>query len=271
MQHAPADCHIFISVPASEKSARDHGPKPPNTAPTPNRETRIVLNIDTIHKMQPRYFPGYGHLWSHSAAKLKARVQTCFGGPMEKVSSSNPSRRKLGKLRAWLSGVALSLAVALGGAAPDMAQAAQPAPTVTVPSPFIVLDDYGGSVRDRYIAIRALAKSGRAVEIRGRVCFSSCTMLLGLKGTCVRPETRFGFHGPSRSGKPLPPSQFDLASRIIASGYPPALRSWYMDTARYRLVGLHLRTGAELIALGLVNRCDDAAQATYRSADRKPA
>lgn len=165
--------------------------------------------------------------------------------------------------------VMLVTALVAVGQGPQGAHAAQPLQGAVAVVPHVVFDDYGGSVRDRYYTIRALRRAGRPVEIRGKVCYSSCTMMLGLKDICVRPETVFGFHGPSRWGAPLPRDQFDRASRIIASQYPPALRSWYMNKARFTLSGLHLRTGAELIAMGLVSRCDDAAE-VIRPSDQKP-
>lgn len=118
-------------------------------------------------------------------------------------------------------------------------------------TPYVVANDWGGSIRDRLIELRDLRSSGRPVEIRGHICFSSCTMLLGLPNTCISPNTTFGFHGPSRSGQPLSPEQFDKYSRIIAANYPQALTNWYMKTGRNRIKSLYKIKGRKLIRMGL--------------------
>lgn len=128
------------------------------------------------------------------------------------------------------------------------------APQIT---PYIVRSDYGGSVRNRLRDFQVLHASKRTVEIRGDVCMSSCTMLLGLRNTCVSPRTIFGFHGPARNGTPLSRSQFDQVSVIIARHYPVQLQSWYMNQARYSIRDVQTRTGAELIRIGAARPCDD--------------
>ncbi|MEM6587038.1 MAG: hypothetical protein AAF641_01220 [Pseudomonadota bacterium] len=122
--------------------------------------------------------------------------------------------------------------------------------------PYIVGNDHGGSVQQRLKDVAALRASGRSVEIRGLVCHSSCTMLLGLEQVCVQPHTRFGFHGPSRNGAPLKMTEFEAVSQIIAAQYPPVLRQWYLDVARHSLDRLHVLSGAELIARGVARDCD---------------
>lgn len=144
-------------------------------------------------------------------------------------------------------------------AKPDWTSQTRSAPRIM---PYIVRSDYGGSVRKRLRDFQVLHASKRAVEIRGDVCMSSCTMLLGLRNTCVSPHTVFGFHGPSRNGAPLSRSQFDRVSVIIARHYPVQLQSWYMNKARYSLKDVQTRTGAELIRIGAARPCDDVP--TYR-------
>lgn len=89
-------------------------------------------------------------------------------------------------------------------------------------------------------------------------------MLLGLEDVCVLPHTRFGFHGPSRSGAPLKMAEFEAVSQIIAAQYPPALRQWYLEVARHSLDRMHIVSGAELIARGVARDCDplETAKAT---------
>lgn len=124
-------------------------------------------------------------------------------------------------------------------------------PATAAPAALVVRDDRGGAVLTRAVEIRDLRLSRRDVRIVGSICYSSCTMLLGLPGACVSPQTVFGFHGPSRSGAALDPVRFEQASRLIAMHYPPALRRWYMETARYETRGLHKLRGADLIRIGV--------------------
>lgn len=121
--------------------------------------------------------------------------------------------------------------------------------------PMIIGDDHGGVVSNRVREIRRLQATGRPVEIRGTHCFSSCTMFLALKALCVHPQTQFGFHGPTEFGKPLLPQQFEYWSTVIASHYPPALRRWYMQTARHSLTRHHYMSGADLARLFGIDLC----------------
>jgi hypothetical protein len=111
-------------------------------------------------------------------------------------------------------------------------------------APYVVGNDRGGFVRDRLIELRNLRSSGRPVD-------STCTMLLGLPNTCISPNTTFGFHGPSRSGRRLSPEKFDFYSRIIAANYPQELNSWYMQTGRKRINSIYKIKGRELIRMGI--------------------
>ena len=124
-------------------------------------------------------------------------------------------------------------------------------PVAAGPAALVVRDDRGGAVLSRAVEIRELRQSRRDVRIVGSICYSSCTMLIGLPGACVSPQTVFGFHGPSHSGTALDPVRFEQASRLIAMHYPPKLRRWYMETARYEIEGLHKLRGAELIRIGV--------------------
>jgi hypothetical protein len=86
--------------------------------------------------------------------------------------------------------------------------------------PYVVRNDRGGVVRDRLRELNQLRASGRPVEIRGNVCFSTCTMLLGLPQTCVDPDTVFGFHGPSRRGPPMAPPRGAYESPVKRQNIP---------------------------------------------------
>jgi len=131
---------------------------------------------------------------------------------------------------------------------------ASPGPTLaggSVGTAYVVGNDRGGFLRDRLIELRNLRGSGRRVEIRGNICYSTCTMLLGLPKTCISPDTTFGFHGPSKSGRRLKPERFEHFSRVIAQYYPATLQSWYMSTGRNRINGMHRIRGSEIIRMGI--------------------
>ena len=115
----------------------------------------------------------------------------------------------------------------------------------------IIGTDYGGVLVNRMRALRALREQGVRVEVRGRHCFSTCTLYIGLPDVCILPDTIFGFHGPSRLGFPLAPDTFDHASRLIAAYYPPPLKRWYLAEGRFRTNGVYRINGAALIRMGV--------------------
>lgn len=133
------------------------------------------------------------------------------------------------------------------------AHAARPkskAPGATI----VINGDPGGSVRERYGEIQQINKLGQRVEIRRGSCMSSCTMFLGAQNVCVTPTAVFGFHGPYRFGSKLTQAEFDRWSNVISAHYPPAIKTWYMTSARYSTRKPTKLSGAELIRLG-VQRC----------------
>jgi hypothetical protein len=117
--------------------------------------------------------------------------------------------------------------------------------------PLIVNNDRGGLLRERLREISQLRQQSRPVEIRGAVCFSTCTMFLGLPNTCISPDTTFGFHGPSSYGRTLDPDTFSRASLIIASHYPAPLKDWYMNRARYKIHSVYRVKGENIIRMGV--------------------
>lgn len=115
----------------------------------------------------------------------------------------------------------------------------------------IVRNDRGGLLAERMQEVARLRDRGARVEIRGRVCLSSCTMYLGVENICVEPDVTFGFHGPTSYGRPLTPSRFENWSQIIAAHYPDdRLRQWFLDTARHRTRGYYRVSGQQLIRMG---------------------
>ncbi len=115
----------------------------------------------------------------------------------------------------------------------------------------VVTSDRGGRVIDRVHEVRELRREGVRVEIRGNVCYSTCTMYLGLPNVCTIPSTIFGFHGPSRGGVELGKEEFEYYSTLISNYYPEPLKSWYMAKARYKISGVYKVKGSELIKLGI--------------------
>lgn len=121
---------------------------------------------------------------------------------------------------------------------------------VTV-STYVVGNDRGGALEPRLREVARLRASGRPVEITGSICYSTCTLFLGLPNACVSPRTVFGFHGPSSYGRHLDPKTFNRASKVIASHYPQALAQWYMREGRYSLRQVHKIRGSALIRMGV--------------------
>jgi hypothetical protein len=135
--------------------------------------------------------------------------------------------------------------------------APQPAAAQSVgyaPRAVLIRNDMGGDVGARANKIAAMRAQGQHVAIVGAACYSSCTMYLGLPGTCVSRKTQFGFHRPSFYGAALSPAKFEYWSQVIAQHYPAALQGWYLRVGRYS-TNLIRMSGAELIRLGMPE-CD---------------
>jgi len=142
--------------------------------------------------------------------------------------------------------VALTAALTLSLAAPPEAAKAAP-----YGATIIVGSDQGGFIRARLREIDRIRARHQRVEIRGRVCLSSCTMYLAVEDVCVSPQTSFGFHAPGMAFGSLTPEQADYLSRLIASYYPPVLADWYLAEGRKKSKGMFRVSGANLIALGV--------------------
>lgn len=127
---------------------------------------------------------------------------------------------------------------------------ALPSPTPAQQSVQVVGDDLGGYLAARVIEVSTLQAVGTRVEIRGQVCYSSCTMFLGAGDVCVSPATEFGFHGPSDVDGALDAQAFEQWSEIMASHYKPPLRRWFMERARYERGSVLRVRGSELIRMG---------------------
>ena len=150
------------------------------------------------------------------------------------------------RLHVLLLAALLGLA-ALAGAPQAKAQAV---PAGYAVRPIVIRNDVGGDVGVRANEISAMRASGQSVEIRGAVCYSSCTMFLALPGSCVSRHTQFGFHRPSYYGTALSPEKFEYWSQVIAAHYTTPLHDWYLRTGRYS-TQLMMISGAEIIRLGV--------------------
>lgn len=114
----------------------------------------------------------------------------------------------------------------------------------------IIGDDRGGLIGARVIEIAQINAQNHRIELRGRICYSSCTLYLGADDLCIMPDTIFGFHGPSRHGAPLAASQFEHWSQVMANHYNAPLRDWFLRDARHQIDQIRRIRGAQLIALG---------------------
>lgn len=114
----------------------------------------------------------------------------------------------------------------------------------------VIGDDRGGGVNSRARLIEQIRAAHARVEIRGRICYSACTMYLGAGDVCISPQTTFGFHGPSRDGRALPPADAERWSAVMARYYPEGLRQWYMTTARFEIRTIYRISGADLMRYG---------------------
>lgn len=115
----------------------------------------------------------------------------------------------------------------------------------------VVRDDLGGFIRSRMEELRRIEAAGHSVRIERGACYSTCTMYLGLENMCTTPFVTFGFHRPFAINRRLSQQEFDYLSELIASYYPPPIKTWYLETGRYRSNGIYRIKGSEMIRLGV--------------------
>lgn len=65
------------------------------------------------------------------------------------------------------------------------------------------------------------------------------------------PNTTFGFHGPSSSGRRLAQKDFDYFSQVMADYYPEPLKVWFMAEGRNRISGVYKVKGSQIIDMGV--------------------
>lgn len=174
------------------------------------------------------------------------------------LSAGEANERKRSGMMSRLIGLpdmilCLGLITLMAVVVPTIAPAQESAATSSR-AVLVIGDDQGGLVSRRVEEISRILSQGTHVEIRGQVCYSACTMYLGMPDTCVLPQTSFGFHGPSHYGRQLSARDFEYWSQVIASHYPDPLRSWYLTEGRTRISDYFQISGSELIRLG-VRQC----------------
>ncbi len=160
-----------------------------------------------------------------------------------------PTTRNASPVRECIKRIAVALII-------SAAAMGLPKASASVGGTLVIRNDRGGNIDTRARQISRLRSEGTRVEIRGRYCMSACTMYLGLRNTCILPNTVFGFHGPSSPyyGIALPPEEFEYWSRVMASHYPRQLQDWFLREARNTTMGFLRISGRELIQMG-IQRC----------------
>lgn len=108
-------------------------------------------------------------------------------------------------------------------------------------------NDRGGYLLPAYRAMVEKNAGGHRVEIRSRLCLSSCVLHLGAWDLCISSYTVFGLHS---AGGTDDQRAIDAANRLIAdaiSYHATELGEWFLSIpAKGQRV--HRKTGAELIS-----------------------
>lgn len=121
-----------------------------------------------------------------------------------------------------------------------------------MPTALRLCDLPGGWLDPIFADRRALAASGRAVQLCGTVT-SAHTTFLTLPDVCAEPGTLFRFHGTSTvTGAPGPRyGAYQIARRL-----PVPIRAWYLDHAS-RVHGAQTMdlTAEDLARIGAVRLC----------------
>lgn len=115
-------------------------------------------------------------------------------------------------------------------------------------SSYTVKEDMGGPIEARLAQIKDMD----GVRIEG-LCYSACTLYLGLPKTCVTPNAKLGFHSPfwrlADVKMPLPRKEWDRVTKLMASHYPQPMRKWWMEEARYSTEIVPI-SGKQAVAMG---------------------
>ncbi|SEM46060.1 hypothetical protein SAMN04488003_101194 [Loktanella fryxellensis] len=98
-------------------------------------------------------------------------------------------------------------------------------------------------------AVNDLRMIGHTVEIRGKICYSTCILYPGTPNVCISPTATLGFHGPGRSGQPLSAAQFEAWSKVMAGGCSPALQQRFVS-GRSVIDDIYSMSGSQPAAFG---------------------
>ncbi len=105
--------------------------------------------------------------------------------------------------------------------------------------------DGGGNVFAYYSHAHEANFSPVRTVIAG-VCASACTMKLGIRNVCVRPDATLLFHQASYNG-----IRSELGTRLMLSSYPSCIRRWVLRTGALDSSFPTALSGRQAIAMGL--------------------
>lgn len=106
--------------------------------------------------------------------------------------------------------------------------------------------DGGGSVLGYFEQVRYANVTGQSMPIDG-YCASACTMKLGARHACVRPDTILRFHSASAATG----NMSSAGNTILMSVYPHAIREWVRRHRALDSTAMVTMTGYEAMSLGI--------------------
>ncbi len=123
--------------------------------------------------------------------------------------------------------------------------------------------DGGGRIGDYLALVDQADASGAQLQIAG-VCASACTMKLGARRACIRPDAELRFHAARN-----PDGRVNaLATLLMMMKYPPHIRDWAERSGALESTAFTPMSGAQAIALGM--RACKASGALETSSRRLP-
>lgn len=131
----------------------------------------------------------------------------------------------------------------------------------------IISSDKGGQIGPYYARYKQIRRTGERVVIDG-VCFSACTIVLGLiprNRLCATPNAVLGFHAAWAPGGWGRIGSSQEATRFLLDIYPAAVRRWIALRGGLSSEIILLR-GRELAAF--VQPCSGASSVVQRGGNR---
>lgn len=119
--------------------------------------------------------------------------------------------------------------------------------------------DVGWHIDFRKEEISKILSEGVQVEITGNMCYSACTLYLGLPHLCIDANTKFWFHGPINmtTGKPLSHNNFEKVTHEVADYFPAPLKTLFLEDWRYKYDGYHVIKWNDLIRSWVAHACNN--------------